>query len=76
MKSTIRRLCREAIIFMLAGLVLVGVGGFIYVCLFEAKGLPTALQRAAVSVVLGLYGAAGAFCIWIFYRIVRFAVKR
>jgi hypothetical protein len=161
MKGTIRRLCREAVIFMLVGLVLASIGSFLYLrhnavldvkarmeTLEKAKaeteanhsGVPTVDQilrdpkfrtlssdaqgsilsyldpkyaalapadqqsvlahldtlkpvpldlsewqvvsedvdyhsLAETSALFGIYGFVGGFLVWLFYRLVRFAVK-
>ena len=126
-----RRLCREAVIFMLLGLLLTSIGSFIYEHRAEAQRLPpcppppdfleadeptappqtpqntplqwmkgyvceNSLNHQHVFVVtndpaprvkinnvelaltasfFGLYGFAAGLGVWLFYRLVRFAVK-
>jgi hypothetical protein len=122
-----RRLCREAVIFMLLGLLLTTISSFIYMHHTEAQRWPPCpppetitpappsqapqsdpppslrgygcedpvshqrlfvvtsdpaprrkindLQLALTSATLGLYGFAAGFGIWLFYRLVRFAVE-
>jgi len=159
MKSTIRRLCREAVIFMLVGLVLASVGSFLYLRHNAVRDIKTRMETiktakaeadhppvptvgqilrdpkfrtlssdaqgsilsyldpkyaaltpegqqsvlahldtlkpvpldlsewqvvsedvdyqslAETSALFGIYGFAGGFLVWLFYRLVRFAVK-
>ena len=125
----LRRLAREAVIFMLLGMLLAAVGSFIYLhhnevvsirnrtavmeppgpdagpnasqCIwldqpFDPQGplvpiseLPKSeqecirtelrnhlnnLELALAASVVGLYGFAGGFGVWLFYRLVRFAI--
>jgi hypothetical protein len=127
-----RRLCREAVIFMLLGLLFASMGSFIYRHHTEAQRLPPCppppdviepgkpaappqtpqitpppdvlngyvcedsfnhqrmfvvtndpaptvklsnIELALTASFLGLYGFAGGLGVWLFYRLVRFAVK-
>jgi hypothetical protein len=83
-----RRLAREAVIFMLLGMVLAAVGSFIYlrhdIAYWTAEiakyggtvvAPATISETAVTAAVFGLYGFIGGFGVWLFYRLVRFAVK-
>jgi hypothetical protein len=66
----LHRLSREAAIFALIGLMLTVVGAFVY--LHHSQAIFTSM---AVASFVGLYGLAGGFCVWLFYRLVRFAIE-
>jgi hypothetical protein len=70
-RAVFRRLCREAVIFMLLGMVLFDVSGAIWIY----KAEPTnpdwwfaGLSCAAIGFIIG-------FGVWLFHRLVRFAIK-
>jgi hypothetical protein len=124
----VRRLAREAVIFMLLGLLFTAIGNFIYMHHAEARRLPPCpifsastpdspletpqtenpppvlhgyvcedplnhqhmflvtdapaprfkinnWELAPTSAFLALYGFVGGLGVWLFYRVVRFAIK-
>lgn len=100
----IRRLAREAVIFMLVGMALAAVVAFVHLYprtrnpqpvevirldepvvpaptqrvgnLISAPAIPLPLGDAILSAILiGGYGFFGGFGLWIFYCLVRFAIR-
>lgn len=69
-----RKTTRQAVIFALWGSILFSVGIF---GLVDSWGRPEDfITNVFITGITGaITGFFGGFCIWVFYRIVRFAVK-
>jgi hypothetical protein len=70
-----RKLAREAVIFMLIGMTLGSVGEYVYLCIDQWNVKVKYLENLGVALILAPYGFVAGLGIWLFYRLVRFAVK-
>jgi hypothetical protein len=89
MDSGMRKLAREAVIFALLGWIILTASTFVYfrmtvptnmnppaqACLDFNRGDCNNMEFLKLSLFFGLGGFPAGLGIWMFYRVVRFAIK-
>jgi hypothetical protein len=71
--SKMRKLARQAVIFMLFSTAISSIGGYVYLCVEQSQ--IKYLENLGIILTFGPGGFVAGFGIWLFYRVVLFAVK-
>ena len=71
--TAMRKLAPEAVIFMLFSMAMASIGGYVYLCVEQSQ--ITYLENLGIILTFGPGGFVAGFGIWLFYRLVLFAVK-